>query len=239
MKSLKYPKELLEEAVANSTCLSDVLRYIEVNVNGGGTRSYIKSLIEYNGIDTSHFDPFANSRNREVSLNKVPASEILVLRENNSREKTHRLRRALLEIGREYICVGCGITDSWNGRPITLEINHKDQNWKNNSPENLEFLCPNCHQQKDVVIRGTVAKLGGPRKITKPKEILKNRCPECSIVISSRAKACKSHAARSSKIEWPPMEELLERLSKSNYLQLSKELNVSDNAIRKHIKNNT
>jgi 5-methylcytosine-specific restriction endonuclease McrA len=33
--------------------------------------------------------------------------------------------------------------------PVTkksaLTINHIDGNWKNNCPENLEALCPNCH----------------------------------------------------------------------------------------------
>ncbi len=43
-------------------------------------------------------------------------------------------------------CVKCG----WAERnkftnKIPLQLNHKDGNWKNNIPENLELLCPNCH----------------------------------------------------------------------------------------------
>jgi hypothetical protein len=43
-------------------------------------------------------------------------------------------------------CSRCG----WNtpnpvtGKPI-LEIEHIDGNWKNNKPENLDLICPNCH----------------------------------------------------------------------------------------------
>lgn len=41
-------------------------------------------------------------------------------------------------------CNRCGI-DKWLDEPITLELEHKDGNNKNNSRENLEALCPNCH----------------------------------------------------------------------------------------------
>jgi len=45
-----------------------------------------------------------------------------------------------------YKCVECGI-DSYNGKPITLELEHKDGDSDNNKLENLCFLCPNCHSQ--------------------------------------------------------------------------------------------
>jgi hypothetical protein len=43
-------------------------------------------------------------------------------------------------------CAECGITE-WNGKAIILELEHKDGNSDNNTPENLCFLCPNCHSQ--------------------------------------------------------------------------------------------
>lgn len=45
-----------------------------------------------------------------------------------------------------YNCNNCGISN-WNNKPISLELEHKDGNYKNNSPENIELLCPNCHSQ--------------------------------------------------------------------------------------------
>ena len=46
----------------------------------------------------------------------------------------------------EYRCNKCGISE-WNGKKITLEIEHKDGDHWNNKKENLELLCPNCHSQ--------------------------------------------------------------------------------------------
>lgn len=35
----------------------------------------------------------------------------------------------------------------WKGKPLKIQVEHIDGNRKNNSPENLMFLCPNCHTQ--------------------------------------------------------------------------------------------
>jgi hypothetical protein len=43
-------------------------------------------------------------------------------------------------------CSSCGI-EEWNGKPISLEVNHIDGQAYNNVLENLELLCPNCHSQ--------------------------------------------------------------------------------------------
>lgn len=54
-----------------------------------------------------------------------------------------RLRVILEQDGK---CNKCGITH-WNGERITLEYEHIDGNNENNSRENVEALCPNCHSQ--------------------------------------------------------------------------------------------
>lgn len=62
---------------------------------------------------------------------------------------SHRLKLRLLEDGvKEYKCECCGLTE-WNGKPIALELHHKDGNHYNNDLTNLEILCPNCHAQTD------------------------------------------------------------------------------------------
>ena len=43
-------------------------------------------------------------------------------------------------------CAGCN-NHEWRGKPLVLEIEHKNGNSDDNSRENLEMLCPNCHSQ--------------------------------------------------------------------------------------------
>lgn len=56
----------------------------------------------------------------------------------------NKKRRILEEQGNK--CNHCGISE-WNGKPIVLELEHKDGNTKNNERSNLECICPNCHSQ--------------------------------------------------------------------------------------------
>jgi len=46
-------------------------------------------------------------------------------------------------------CNKCGL-DKWLGEEITLELEHKDGNHSNDSRENLELLCPNCHSMTNT-----------------------------------------------------------------------------------------
>lgn len=55
------------------------------------------------------------------------------------------LRRHISE-ERGYVCSECGISE-WNGKPITLQVDHVDGNPGNNQPVNLRLVCPNCHSQ--------------------------------------------------------------------------------------------
>lgn len=59
-----------------------------------------------------------------------------------------RLRKRI-RLEQDDKCNKCGIS-SWNDKPITLELEHKDGNHHNNKRDNLECLCPNCHSQTDT-----------------------------------------------------------------------------------------
>lgn len=60
-----------------------------------------------------------------------------------------RIKTHLIKAGyKDDVCECCGISE-WNGKPISLPLHHIDGNPKNNSLENLQILCPNCHTQTD------------------------------------------------------------------------------------------
>lgn len=45
-----------------------------------------------------------------------------------------------------YKCSCCGVSE-WQGKELSLDVDHTDGNNKNDHPSNLRFLCPNCHRQ--------------------------------------------------------------------------------------------
>jgi hypothetical protein len=60
-----------------------------------------------------------------------------------------RYIKTILFEDRGNSCEICGI-DEWNGKSISLEIDHIDGIHTNNSPNNLRIICPNCHSQTDT-----------------------------------------------------------------------------------------
>ena len=65
--------------------------------------------------------------------------------ENNIPIISSKLREKLIRDGlKEKKCEICGITE-WQGVELPFELHHKDGNHYNNSLDNLQICCPNCH----------------------------------------------------------------------------------------------
>lgn len=60
---------------------------------------------------------------------------------------TYELKNRLYKAGlKEPKCEECGIFE-WNGKPISLELDHINGVRYDHRLENLKILCPNCHSQ--------------------------------------------------------------------------------------------
>lgn len=59
-----------------------------------------------------------------------------------------RLRKRII-LEQNCKCNKCQL-DEWLGEKLPLELEHKDGNHFNNSRENIEMLCPNCHALTDT-----------------------------------------------------------------------------------------
>jgi 5-methylcytosine-specific restriction endonuclease McrA len=51
-----------------------------------------------------------------------------------------------------YKCQVCGNEGSYNGKILSLQLDHIDGKASNNNPINLRLLCPNCHSQTDTYV---------------------------------------------------------------------------------------
>lgn len=146
MASVKYTKEVLAQAAAAAVSVAGVLRILGVKPSGG-FHHYISRLLKAHEIDTSHFTGQAHNRGMASPRRRPPDEILIASKPGSGRTKPRHLRRAMLHIGIPEICEKCGIGTTWLGRPLTLQIDHINGDFLDNRPQNVRFLCPNCHSQ--------------------------------------------------------------------------------------------
>lgn len=154
---------------------------------------------------------------------RIPSSVLLIYRENIKEKK----------------CEECGL-EEWNGKKITLHLDHINGDNLDNRIKNLRILCPNCHSQTETYCIGT-KKLNVKKihKITKTTKTTKttNHC-KCGKEINKRSSMCEECFKKSIRKvkERPSKNDLIYELSTSNYTAVGKKYGVSDNTIRKWLK---
>lgn len=84
----------------------------------------------------------------------------------NDLHTNNTIRKALITINGN-ICSSCEIPSIWNGKNLTMHVDHIDGNSDNNNSENVRLLCPNCHSQLET------SKNRGSRKQTKRNSYLR------------------------------------------------------------------
>lgn len=73
-----------------------------------------------------------------------------ILNGNHPQYPTSKITPRLIKEGLKiYKCEICNISE-YNGKHISLELNHIDGDNSNHRLDNLELLCPNCHSQTDT-----------------------------------------------------------------------------------------
>ena len=104
----------------------------------------VTRILSYLGIDYCGNQSGWGSTKKRDSYQKL--TDYLI---NSSDIQSNKVRKKLLkECYKEHVCENCGLTE-WLGNPIPLELHHKDGNRHNNTLENFQLLCPNCHALTD------------------------------------------------------------------------------------------
>lgn len=219
-------KEELQAIIDKSKSVSEVLSHFNL-MNKGGNYKTLKSRLDADDIDLSDIKKRDKEYKRKLlkDMNKSrPLSEILV---ENSDYNRYNLKIRLVKEGLlEYRCAKCGLTDTWNNDPISLQIDHINGIFNDNRLENLRFLCPNCHSQTET-FSAKRNKKPDPTCLICGKKIYKGSrlCVKCNSIESAK---------RNTKVVDKPDYEALKNLLKEHgYTGVGRMYNVSDNAVRK------
>ena len=137
------------DIVSKSISKSSALKEMNQTPNGSNYR-WFDMVVEEMGLDTSHFLGQSHLKGKKCGWTKeLPIEEVFV--ENSTYLATSSLKNKIRKYGLiDEVCSECGLVDVWNGKSITLHLDHINGNCRDNRIQNLRYLCPNCHSQTNT-----------------------------------------------------------------------------------------
>ena len=109
----------------------------------GCKQETLNKYLEKMGIE------YAGNQSGKGQPKRKPKMTLEDYLENSEDIQTNKVRKKILEEGlKPHRCECCGL-EEWMGKPIPLELHHKDGDRHHNELENYELLCPNCHAFTD------------------------------------------------------------------------------------------
>lgn len=124
--------------VGLSTSYVDCMNKINEGLSSTICRQTVRKFINSLDLNIEHFN---GGRGRihytkeKTLVENSPANQQIL--------KTLIERESLIP----YVCAECGNSGVWNGKPLVLQLDHRNGDNKDNRIENLRYLCPNCHTQ--------------------------------------------------------------------------------------------
>lgn len=143
-KIYKLSDEQFVELLKKSSTISEVLFKLGYTVKGNSWGySQVKRRMDDLNLDYSIFKG-KSAVIKTAKLNNVKKEDIL--KENCKHQRTVLRRYVIKNNLIPYKCAICGCTE-WQGKTLSLELDHINGINNDNRLENLRFLCPNCHSQ--------------------------------------------------------------------------------------------
>jgi hypothetical protein len=226
-------------AIRASRCWADALRRLGYESRGQNFRT-LKRHAERWAIPTDHFDPHL-SQKRAGKTRLTPLNEVLVAGSSYARGT---LKRRLYAEGlKQRKCEQCGQEEEWNGRKMSLILDHINGVSNDNRIENLRILCPNCAATLDTHCARNLPRqraCAGCGEMFAPSHIRHRYCTlKCWGAVRSDTSYVGPGASRgiprpeTRKVLRPTYWVLLSDIEELGYRGTGRKYGVSDNTIRK------
>ena len=137
-----FSVEELQEIVSDSRTLQEVLKKLGYSSTSGANRKTVQSRLDKYNISTEHFT-------KGVSNGIASTPENTFVKDSDATQAV--LRRLYLKGNyTPYKCSICGQEPFWNGKELSLTLDHIDGDNTNDVLDNLRWVCPNCDRQLDT-----------------------------------------------------------------------------------------
>lgn len=212
-------RHYLQELISASDSLGSVLRKLGISTSASFYLNELSSRIIRDDLDISSF--------KAPSNNRLKISDVFV--ENSKTTRTSIRRIVLANNLIEYKCSECPVVDTYNGKPVSLQLDHINGIRNDHRLENLRWLCPTCHSQ-------TTTYAGKSLKIQKTVK----KC-DCGNILnwqntSGYCRKCASNKRLNFRKFEVSKDELTCLIENHSMLEIGRMFGVSDNAVRKRCK---
>jgi 5-methylcytosine-specific restriction endonuclease McrA len=127
----------LTEYTKQCNSFNELILKIGYGTRNGHNHKTVKDRLDKYGISYSHFN---NQKRLERNAENVFIENLTA---------TQKVLRFWYKGGNysEYVCSICGMPPIWNGKELTLILDHINGVNNDDRLENLRWVCPNCNQQ--------------------------------------------------------------------------------------------
>jgi len=231
VRQVCFTESQLREAVAASMSFAETLRRIGLRPAGGNFATVKKYAVRWQ-IPFDHFGPGGRAGYPRGGVTPRPLEEILVIGSTYSRSN---LKARLYQAGiKQPVCELCGQDEIWQGKRMSMILDHINGDATDNRLENLRLVCPNCNATLETHCGRNKPRGRPPIACAWCHETF--RAANAKQRFCSRACAAAHSAPLRRQAERPPTKELLQLVQERGYETVGRMFGVSGNAIRKWLK---